>query len=866
MLNDFNDKGRLADLDAEVVGSGPGARLPNRVNDMIGQTVAHYKILEKLGQGGMGVVYKALDTRLGRHVAIKFLAPHLSADKTARTRFMQEAQSASALDHSNIGTIYEINETPDGQWFIAMAYYEGETLHERLERDPLYVEDALDIALQIASGLAEAHAHDIIHRDIKPANILMTQSGQAKIVDFGLAKLSGRTQVTQTGMTLGTVSYMSPEQTRGDAVDHRTDIWAFGVVLYEILAGEPPFKGGFSEAVLYSILNEMPPPLLLHRPDIPDELERIILKALEKDPTERYQKTSEMIADMSALKEALRTGRKPKRRRRPLKRPSPRVMTGGAIAVLLVVIAGLVLKFVPMKSEVFAATAIAVLPFENLSDDQENEYFSDGITEDILTQLSKIGALTVISRSSVMPYKGSTLSVKEIAKELRVGTILSGSVRRTGDQVRIVGRLIDARTDRQLWGDSYDRDMKDIFEIQSEVAEQIATALQAQLTPVERERIEKTPTTNLTAYDYYLKGRDYYYEYNEQGNENAIELFKSAIKLDLGFALALAGLGDAYAQRTNRYAMGSEWADSANAASERALSADPQLAEAHKSLGLAYIVKGRLRKGLESTREAVEINPNFASAIGNIGGVLLSMGRSDEALPWMKKAVMLSPTRGYYYSSLGTTYLGLGDDASAEEWFQKALDIQPDLALAHAGIGYMYLNQGRASRAKQVGDQILSENPTDFFGLHLAGSAELTLGIYEAAKRHYEKLLQDGDLADTYSSKRPSTNLGYVYWKTGLEDSSRLMVERALRLDHEDLAAGNEWPDVPYDIAAAHAVTGETEEALKWLGKAIDSGWRFYRLALSDPLFERIREEEEFGLLIDRVRGEVERMRTSVDG
>jgi TolB-like protein/Tfp pilus assembly protein PilF len=541
-----------------------------------------------------------------------------------------------------------------------------------------------------------------------------------------------------------------------------------------------------------------------------------------------------------------------------------RAAVTGGIAVLVILLAGLLLKFLPVKPEVPVAEAIAVLPFENLSGDKENEYFSDGITEDILTQLSKIGALTVISRSSVTRYKGSNVSIKEIGQELGVRTILAGSVRRDGDRVRIVGRLVDTRSERQIWGDSYDREMSDIFAIQSDVAEQIAAALQAQLTPGEKERIEKTPTMNLTAYDYYLKGRDYYYEYNQQANENAIELFKSAIRLDPTFALAFAGLGNAYAQRTNRFLMGGEWGDSAQVASEKALSLDPVLAEAHKSRGFAYFVKGHLREALASTQRAVELNPNFAGAIGNVAGTLISIGRCDEALPFMKKAVTLSPTRGFYYSGVGTAYLGLGDDAKAEEWFKKALDIQPDFTGANAGIGYMYLHQGRAGRAKELGDNILARNPADFFGLHLAADAELALGNYVRAKRHYQTLLQDDDLADTYSSRRPSTSLGYVYWKMGLADSSRMMIERALGLDHEDLKAGNEWPDVPYDIAAAHAVAGETAEAIKWLRQAIDAGWRYYRLGEKDPLFERIREEKEFGQLLDGVRIEVERMRGGV--
>jgi len=375
---------------------------------MIGKSISHYRITEKLGGGGMGIVYKAEDTRLKRTVALKFLPPDLTRDEDAKKRFVHEAQAASALEHPNICNVHEIDETQDGQMFICMACYEGETLKKKIERGPLKVDEAVNIAVQVAGGLARAHEAGITHRDIKPANVMVTDRGEVKIVDFGLAKLSGRTRVTKTGTTAGTIAYMSPEQSRGEGVDSRTDIWSLGVVLYEMLTGKLPFKGDYEQAVVFSILNEDPEPLRNLRSEVPIGLERIVHKAMAKSPGERYRQVRDVLVELETLGTEQET----------------RSMTAGR-----------------------GRKSIAVLPFKSLSESKEDEYFSDGITEDILTQLSRIGDLKVISRTSVMRYKKSEKSLLEIGRELGVATILEGSVRRSGDRVRIVGELIDAQTD-----------------------------------------------------------------------------------------------------------------------------------------------------------------------------------------------------------------------------------------------------------------------------------------------------------------------------------------------------------------------------------------------------------------------------------
>jgi len=517
------------------------------MNTFIGKPILHYRIIEQIGQGGMGVVYRAHDTKLQRDVAIKFLPRHIAANEEERERFKIEAQVAASLNHPNVAHIYAIEEV-DEQMFIVMEFIDGQELKEKIQSGPLPIDIAIDTAIRIGEGLQAAHEKDIIHRDIKSSNIMLTKKNQVKIMDFGLAKVWGVAKVTKEGTTLGTTTYMSPEQARGVEVDYRTDIWSLGIVIYEMVSGQLPFRGDYEQAVFYSIFNEEPEPLTSVRTGVSKELERIVAKSLEKNPAERYQHIDEMMVDLRALRREQESG--------ITKSPTSFVEKKGKSflnnkivwisAAVPIFLAALLVLFVSVKKRVINNHTIAVLPFENINRDDESEYFSDGITEDIITQLSKIEDLKLVSRSSAMRYKESNKNLREIGSELDAKLILEGSIRTSGDRVRISAQLISAETDKHLWADSYDREMKDIFAIQSDVARQIAAALKVTLSEAEKAHIERKQTENIEAYNLYLLGRHHWNRRTETGLWKAIELFQNTIELDPNYALAYTGPADAY--------------------------------------------------------------------------------------------------------------------------------------------------------------------------------------------------------------------------------------------------------------------------------------------------------------------------------
>ncbi len=811
---------------------------------MIGQTISHYKILKKTGEGGMGVVYEAEDTKLRRIVALKFLPPHLTRDTEAKQRFIQEAQATSSLQHINICTIHDIDQTDDGQLFIVMDYYSGESLKARIARGPLKVEEAISTAIQVSSGLQSAHEQRIVHRDIKPANILITHDGVAKIVDFGLAKLRGRTKLTREGASMGTIEYMSPEQSRGEEIDHRTDIWSLGCVMYEMLAGHPPFKGDYEQAIVYSILNAQPEPVTSLRSGIPMELEQIIAKCLEKKQDERYQTVADVIVDLKRLQ---RTAGE-----RAVSLPEKHVSPASSkklwvtIAFLMVISVVLIMIFKPFTAQPeLNRKSIAVLPFKNMSDSKEDEYFSDGLTEDIITQLSKISGIEkVIARTSVMQYKGNAKSIRDIGKELDVATILEGSVRRSGGQVRIVAQLIDTKSEGHLWAETYDREMAGIFAVQSDVAQQIAAVLRATLLPAEKATIEKQPTGNISAYDYYLKGREYYNRYMPQDNETAIGLFKKALELDTNYVLAYAGLADAYGQRYGQFGQGRQWLDSSIATSTRAIKIDAQSAEAYKALGLAYEFKGFLHKALEANRKALELNPNYNPAIGNMGDANIVLGNFVEGMEWKKKALRGNPTIALNYATMAREFAWLTDDVNIEKYSRRALELQPDLTYAYVTLLIWYLEQGRFNDAFADNEKILSlDHDTTAYDARMR-DIHFNSGNISQAKVLAEKLAARGD----------SSYFAYFYWKEGKKEKARAMVKTRIAFIQKQIEEGNEIPDLRYYISRFYALIEEKTEALRWFRKAINDGWYGYRDAMRHPYMASLRDNEEFKRMIAEVK------------
>jgi len=739
---------------------------------MIGKTISHYRILEKLGQGGMGVVYKAEDTKLKRTVALKFLPQDLTRNPDAKTRFIQEAQAASALDHPNVCNIHEIAETEDDQIFIAMACYDGETLKNKIERGAMAAGEAIPIAIQVAEGLAKAHGRGIIHRDIKPANIMVTDEGVAKILDFGLAKLAGQARLTKTASTVGTVAYMSPEQVEGGEVDCRSDIWSLGVVLYEMVTGKLPFRGDYESAMLYSIMNDRPKLMSSLRGGIPRELERVVEKTLSKRLEERYQSMTDLLSDLKALSV----------------RESDRLGAQG-----------------PAPGEEMEARrrkkSIAVLPFRSLSESKEDEYFSDGTTEDIITQLSKIGELRVISRTSIMRYKHSEKSIPEISRELGVDTILEGSVRRAGGRVRIAAQLLDGKTDEHMWAETYDRDINDIFAIQSDVAEKIAQALKAKLSPAEKERIERKPTESTEAYNYYLKGRFYWNKRRADDLKTAIEYFNQAIEIDPEYALAYAGLASAYVVLPDYAGLPpKEVMPKGKVAAAKALELDPTLGEAHAVLGAISENEWDWASAEIEYKRAIELNPSYPTAHQWYSQILIYFDRFDEALAEIKRALKLDPLSLILNSVLGNAlYFGRRFEEAADQ-FRKTLELDSSFAHAHLYLGWVHVQLGQLEKAISEFEKARA----------IAGIGPYGLG-----------------------------GLGNAYGRAGKKSEAVKMLDELLRISTQGYS-------ISYHIAVVYSGLGDKDKALEWLEKAYEERSTFVEEIGVDPVWDGLSPDPRF--------------------
>jgi len=769
---------------------------------MIGETISHYRILEKLGQGGMGEVYRAEDTKLKRVVAIKILPAGLALDEEARRRFLREAQTASALQHENICAIHEIGETPDGRMFICMDCYDGVTLKERIAGGPLPVGEAIDIADQIAAGLCEAHAAKMVHRDIKPANVMITRRGVAKILDFGLAKSAGAATLTKIGSTMGTAAYMSPEQARGDEADHRTDIWSLGAVLYEMVAGRPPFKGEYESAVLYSIAHESPEPLTALRSGVPLELERIVNKCLEKDAGERYQTAVDFSADLRRLKRGLSEGaartagavsragtagspgdgapRKGASRGRRIG-----VVGAGAAAILMMLLA--IFNVGGVRDRIAGGRgagergrieSLAILPFVNADSDPDTEYLSDEIPASITSNLSRLSSLRVVPRSSAFRYRGSEGDLAAVGRKLNVRAILTGQVRARGEELSIWAELVDVAGDRQLWGEQYSLKMSDILTFEQDIAERITDALRVRLTETDRDRLSKSQTASAEAHRLYLKGRYFWNKRSEEGIRNAAGYFQKAIEEDPSYALAYTGLADSYSiLAAFGIAAPRDVFPKAKAAVSRALEIDSTLAEAHVSL--AIILQHYEWNWLESEKEyerAIELDPTYATALHWYGLLLLMMRRDEEAIATSEKAIRLDPLSLPIGASLGMVYLATHQYEKAETQCLKVIEMDSSFAMARTVLATVHIEMG-------LYDKAIDE---------LKAVAALPTSTPE-------------DIA----------YLGYGYARGGrANEARRILAELSARAEQRYVP--------PAFFSSIYAGLGDMDEAFKWIEKAYE--------------------------------------------
>jgi len=734
-------------------------------------TLAHYRIVSKIGAGGMGEVYLAQDTKLDRKVALKILPADVAAHPDRMKRFVQEARAASSLNHPNIITIHEIGETASGH-FIGTEFIDGETLRKRMKRGGVELSDTLDIVVQVASALTAAHGVGIVHRDIKPENIMLRRDGIVKVLDFGLAKLVEQTPLdaeaetrmqvqTQAGMIVGTVAYMSPEQARGQEVDARSDIWSLGCLLYEMLTRQQPFRGDTTTDVLANIIHREPPSILIRCPDAPAELERIIIRAVCKNKAERYQTVNELLADLKQLQKRLEFEAELERSSSPDKKTEAQTQIIRAA----------------MTVETEISNSVAVLPFANLSTDAENEYFCDGLADELLNSLARIDDLKVAARTSAFSFKGKNVNVSEIGERLGVKNVLEGSVRKSGNRLRISVQLVNASDGFHLWSERYDREMQDIFELQDEITLSVTDALKVRLLGKDRDVVLKRYTDDAEAYELFLKGRYYYYKYTAEGWRRAIEFFEKAIEKEPNYAPAYAGINSSLGFLWFLGFLPAEQAvPQMKAAAIKALEMDENLAEAHLSQAMiSFFYDWEWQKAEQEFKRAIALDPHNAEAL-SFYSMFLGFGeRFDEAIVQGGRALAIDPLSTLINMNVGWTYFSAG-------LFDKTLD--------------------------QVGKMI--EVEPDFYGCYwLRGAIYLSEGEYDNAVNELKKAVSLGGrqivLAD----------LGGAYGLAGKNDEATAILGQLLEMRQREYVPA-------ICMARIYSRIGEKDKAIDWLEKAFE--------------------------------------------
>jgi len=774
---------------------------------MIGQTISHYKILEKLGEGGMGVVYKALDTKLNRHVALKFLPTSVTEDTEEKARFLHEAQALSSLNHPHVATIYDVEEAEEHK-FIALEYIEGGTLKQKVKHKQLPLREVLDYAIQIAEGLAYAHKKEIVHRDIKTDNMMMTGEGEIKITDFGLAKLKGTTKVTRAGSTVGTAAYMSPEQAQGEEADHRSDIFSFGVVLYELTTGELPFRGEHEAALLYEVVNTPAKPLKELRSDVPEELQQIVGKAMDKSASDRYQRIDEMLAELKRLKQELETQEMLVRKglQSAVHGKKMRWISTGVLGLLAMV--GVYLLF-PSKPAPVETKSIAVLPFADMSPDKDQEYFCDGMADELINALTKLGGLHVAARTSAFQFKGKNVDIRTIGEELNVSTVLEGSVRKAGNTLRITAQLINVADGYHLWSETYERQLEDVFAIQEDISRSIVNALKVKLVSGEDAPIVKRYTHDLEAYNLYLKGRYHWNKRTEEGLQKGLDYFQQAIERDPTYALAYAGLADSYIVLVDwGFLPPRDAHPKARAAAMKALEIESTLGEARNSLAyVRFIYDWNWVEAETEFKRALELNPNYATAHQWYAEYLAAMGRFDEAVAEIKRAQELDPLSLIISAVGGWVFYTARQYDQAIEQCVKTLEMDPDFYQAHLYLRWIYEQKGMYDEAFKEWETTMALEGTNTEAL--------------AALRH----------AYSVSGMKGI----YRWWVEKLKDDLKSRYVDALL------------------FAEAYTALGEKDHAFQWLVKAYEqrSSWNVFLKA--HPYLDSLRSDPRFTALLKKV-------------